>query len=119
MSAVGQEHACRVSRRDGGCTPSKRKSPLGHRQRPHPAGVRPRAGFSDTVDFVIPTNDDNPAAPLAGRHAIGVRSRSSIDTPSGPVTKAIRVTGRIVTGSLLNIAPLDLSSAQTASMFST
>src|SRR5262249_8921937 len=43
--------------------------------------------------------------------AIAVRSNSSIDTPSGPVTKAMRVPGRIVSGSLLNAAPFDLSSA--------
>ena len=66
-----------------------------------------------------PQKGDNSATPPAGSHAIGVRSRSSMDTPSGPVTKAIRVPGRIVTGSRLNIAPLDLSSAHTASMFLT
>ena len=51
---------------------------------------------------------------MARHHATEERSRSSIDAPSGPATNAIRVPGRIVTGSLLNTAPFVFNSAHTA-----
>ena len=56
---------------------------------------------------------------LALRGHTGKRSSSSIDTPSGPVRKAMRMPGRTDSGSRVKTAPLALRSAHTASMFLT
>lgn len=54
--------------------------------------------------------------PQSHCHAAGVRSRSSMEAPSGPLRKAMRVPGRTVTGPRVKTAPLALRSAQTASI---
>jgi hypothetical protein len=55
---------------------------------------------------IPPTNDQY----------FGSRSKSSIETPSGPRIKQIRTPGRTVVGSRVNSTPFFFNSAATASM---
>ncbi len=56
--------------------------------------------------------------PIIARHA-SLRSTSSIDAPSGPRRKQMRTPGRLSVGSIVNSAPLALSSATRLSRSST
>jgi hypothetical protein len=116
-----------------------------HRQSPakaQPSLVTPpgrRRSISPTVDDLLRSDNvqlraagercHEPISPVRGmlclarscppqsrRHAVGVRSRSSMEAPSGPLRKAMRVPGRTVTGPRVKTAPLAFRSAQTASI---